>query len=260
MSNPGIDSKKTDRRLQLNLIPTFILHPKNGFTKIKDLPRNTWLTPILVTSLAAILCVIATGWLKQQASITGELILPPDYEYFTPEQQAQYMQAAQATQSPTFVYILPVIGSLIGIWLGWLLLGGILHLTTTLFGGRGDTATSMNLVAWSYLPFAIRNFIRILYLLTSRKLIESPGLSGFINNPDSDWSIAVATLLSFINIYLIWHVLLLIVGTKITTGISTTKSIGSVLITMLFIIVLQTSAQYLITKLTNLSITRPFFF
>jgi len=260
MSNSGIDPVKKEKRLQLSLIPTFILHPKTGFSKITELPRSSWLTPILVTSLAVILCVIATGWLKQQTALTGEPTLPPDFDYFTPEQQAQYFQAAQTTQSATFVYFLPVVGSLVGIWLGWLLLGGILHLSTTLFGGRGDTAISMNLVAWSYLPFAIRNVIRLVYIVLSRRLIESPGLSGFIPSTDTNVSIVLATLLNFIDIYLIWHIILLVVGTKITMGLSTAKSVGSVLITIFFIIGFQTAAQYLITKISSLSITRPFFF
>ena len=41
----------------------------------------------------------------------GEITYPPDYQYYTPEQQAQYMQAIQSTQGPVFVYVLPSIAS-----------------------------------------------------------------------------------------------------------------------------------------------------
>lgn len=259
MSNLENDTIKS-QRLQLNLIPTFLFHPSIGFSKLTAHRRNSWLAPILVTSLAVILCILITGWLNQQTDLTGNLDLPPDFDYFTPEQQAQYLQAAQATQSPVFIYILPLTGSLLGLWLMWLLIGGILHLTTTLFGGRGGTAASMNLVAWSYLPFALRNIVRFIYMIVSQRLIESPGLSGFITNTENNWSIITATLFALIDIYLIWHVILLIKGVKITTGLSTGKSIGSVLIAILFTVGLQVSAQFLITKLSDLSITRPFFF
>jgi hypothetical protein len=259
MSNSENDTTKTTR-LQLNLIPTFLFHPSIGFSKLTTIRRNSWLAPILITSLAVILCILTTGWLKQQTALTGNIDLPPDFDYFTPEQQAQYVQATQATQSPIFIYVLPLTGSLLGLWLMWLLIGGTLHLTTTLFGGRGGTAASMNLVAWSYLPFALRNFIRFIYMIISRRLIESPGLSGFISSTETNWSMIMATLFGLIDIYLIWHIILLVMGVKITSGLSTVKSIGSVLITILFTVGLQVSAQFLITKLSNLSVTRPFFF
>jgi hypothetical protein len=239
---------------------SFILHPSDGFQKIAGQPRGSWSTPMLIVSLAAVLCLIATGWLTQQAALMGTPSLPPDFDYFTPEQQAQYLQAAQATQGITFIYVLPIIGSLFGIWIGWLIVGGTLHFATTLLGGRGETGVSMNIVAWANLPLAIRNIVRLFYMVISHKLIESPGLSGFIAPSDSNWSLVLISILGMIDIYLVWHVILLMIGVRVTTGLSTRKSIGSVLIAVLFIFGFQVAAQFLISKIGNLSITRPFFF
>jgi hypothetical protein len=239
---------------------SFLIHPKDGFQKIASQPRGSWFTPMLIVSLAAIFCLLAIGWLKQQAAMTGIPSLPPDFDYFTPEQQAQYLQSAQATQGITFVYVLPIIGSLFGIWLGWLIVGGTLHFVTTLLGGRGETGISMNIVAWASLPLAVRNIVRLIYLVISHKLIESPGLSGFISTTDSNWSLVLISILGMIDIYLIWYVILLVIGVRATTGLSARKSVGSVIIALLFIFGLQVAAQFLISKIGNLSITRPFFF
>jgi hypothetical protein len=260
MNDQEIPLTTKTARIQLGLTSKIIFRPKHAYQTIAEQPRNSWLTPMLIISIVAVISLITAGWLKQQAALMGNINLPPDFEYYTPEQQAQFTQATQATQGVAFVYVLPVIGSLLGIWLGWLLVGGLLHFSTTLFGGRGDTATSMNIVAWSSLPFAIRDIVRIIFMIVGRKLIENPGLSGFTPVSESGWVIFLGVVLGFVDLYLIWHIILLIIGVKTTSGLPIGKTIGSVLITMILIIGLQSGAKYLVSTLDSLSITRPFFF
>jgi len=247
-------------RASIKQVIPFLLHPRQIYLKIARQPRGSWFLPLLLISLTAILCLIAAGWLKQQSALSGELSLPPDFDYYTPEQQAQYFQATQATQGITFVYILPIIGSVFGIWIVWLFAGGTLHLITTLLGGRGETVVSMNVVAWAGLPLAIRNIVQLIYMLISHNLIISPGLSGFVTTNGSNWSIVLSSILGLIDIYLIWYVILLVIGVKVTTGLSAQKSIESVIITFVLITLLQVAVQFLITKIGDLSITQPFYF
>jgi hypothetical protein len=198
------------------------------------------------------------GRIKNQAASLGEITYPPDY--YTAEQQAQYMQAIQSTQGPVFVYVLPAISALLGVWIGWLILGGVLHLVTTLFGGRGNTALSMNIVAWSSLPLALREFIQIIYILITKKIISNPGLSGFSSIGDSGLPLFIGQILKLIDIYLVWQIVLLILGIRVSTGLNPTKSIFSVIISVLIILLLQTGLSYLGSILGNLTIARPFFF
>ena len=259
MNIPESNELAGNRATIKDLIP-FILHPHIGFIMVARQPRRSWALPLLLISFTAVLCLIAAGYLKQQAALTGEVSLPPDFDYFTPEQQAQYFQATQATQSVPFIYILPIIGTVFGIWITWLITGGLLHLITTLLGGRGETLLSMNIVAWASLPLAIRNIVQLTYILLSQKLIISPGLSGFVNPSASNWSLALSALLSLIDIYLIWYVILLVIGVRATMGLSSQKSIGSVIITFVLISMVQAAVQFLIYKIGDLSISRPFYF
>jgi hypothetical protein len=190
----------------------------------------------------------------------GEVTYPPDFQYYTPEQQAQYMQATQSTQGPVFIYVLPAISSLLGVWIGWLILGGILHLITTLIGGRGSTVMSMNIVAWASLPIAVRAFIQIIYMLASKYLITSPGLSGFSPTGDSNLILYIGQFLKLIDIYIVWQIFLLILGVRISTSLSVAKSAIGVILTVLVILAMQAGLAYLGSLLGNLSITRPFFF
>ncbi len=249
-----------NKRLFFNWVPSVFFSPRQAFQKISSSQKAIWLTPLLLISCLVLVNVLVAGRLKNQAAMSGEISYPPDFQYYTPEQQAQYMQAIQSTQGPVFVYVLPAITSLLGVWLGWLILGGILHLITTLFGGRGNTILSMNIVAWGSLPFALRALVQIIYMLISSKLISNPGISGFSPTGDSGWLLFIGHILRLIDIYLIWLILLLILGVRISTSLPPAKSIVGVILAILVILLLQSGLAYAGTLLSNLSITRPFFF
>jgi hypothetical protein len=249
-----------DRRFNFNWVPEVFFRPRKLFQRISASTSAVWITPLLLLTILALANTLIAGKIKYQASLTGEITYPPDFQYYTPEQQAQYMQAIQSTQGPVFVYVLPSITSLLGVWIGWLLLGGMLHLITTLFGGRGTTGLSMNIVAWASLPLALRSLVQIIYMLVTKDLIGNPGLSGFSPSSASGIMLFISQLLRLVDIYIIWQILLLILGVRQSTVISPAKSTISVLLTVTLLIALQAGLAYGIGLLGNLSIARPFFF
>jgi hypothetical protein len=248
------------KRFYFEWLPKIIFHPRQVFAWLAEQTRPIWLTPMLVLTITALALVLASGYLKQQAALMGEAPLPLDFEYYTPEQQAQYYQAMQATQGPVFVYVLPALGKLAGVWIGWLLVGGLLHLVTTLLGGRGETSSSMNIVAWASLPFALRDLVRVIAMLGTRRLIESAGLSGFITASEGSWNALLISLMGLVDIYVIWHMILLGLGVQSTSGLSRSKVISSALLTVLIMLLLQALPGFLVARLGNLTIVRPFFF
>jgi hypothetical protein len=249
-----------NKRNYLTWLSGIIFTPRKIFHRISSATNSIWLIPMIVLTCIGLANTLCIGRLKVQAIQMGETTYPPDFQYYTPEQQAQYLQAVQSTQGPIFMYVLPAIISISGVWIGWLIMGGLLHLVTTLFGGRGSTMGSMNLIAWASIPLAIRGFIQIIYMLIFRQLIYYPGLSGFSPNIESNWIIFVSQILKLIDIYIIWQILLIILGVRLSTGLAVSKSVLSVVITMIIIILLQAGIAYFSNILGNLSITRPFFF
>lgn len=252
--------EENKKRFLFNWVPGVFFYPRRAFQRIASLQTASWLTPLLIISCLALINVLVVGKLKNQAAMTGEITYPPDYQYYTPEQQAQFDQAIQSRQGPVFVYVLPAITALISVWIGWLILGGILHLITTLFGGRGSTALSMNIVAWGSLPLGLKALVQVIYMLATQKLISNPGLSGFSPAGDSGWFIFVSQFLKLIDIYIVWQILLLILGVRLSTALNLTKSILGVILAILVILLLQSGLGYASRMLGNLSITRPFFF
>jgi hypothetical protein len=250
----------TKRRFYFNWLPDIFFRPRLAFQRIASTTIAVWITPLLVLSCLVLINSLVAGRIKYQNATMGEITYPPDYQYYTPEQQAQYTQAVQSTQGPVFVYILPSIASLLGVWISWLILGGVLHLVTTLFGGRGSTMMSMNIVAWASLPLALRALIQIISMLVTKNLISNPGLSGFSPAGDSGLMLFVGQILKLIDIYIVWQIILLILGIRISTALSVSKSTSGVILTLCVILALQAGMAYLGILLGNLSITRPFFF
>ena len=186
--------------------------------------------------------------------MTGESTLPPDWEFWTPEMQNNYMQAQQATQGPTFLYVFPLVGALAGLWVGWFLLAGLLHFGSTLLGGRGSMQGALNIVAWGSLPFALRDLLRIVFMLSTGHAIVSPGLSGFVSSTGF-----VAQLLMRFDIFLIWNLILLVIGFSIAEGLSRGKAVAGVLTVILLVLLAQSGLGALLSGIGGAAVQRPFF-
>jgi hypothetical protein len=231
-----------------------LTHPRRTFGEMAAEPRSTWLTPMLLLSITAILVVVVTGYLKTRAAMLGEVQLPPDWQYWSPDMQNNYMQAQQATQGTTFVYIIPLVGALTALWLGWIVMAGLLHLGSTLLGGRGSMQGALNIVAWASRPFVIRDLLRIVYMLVEKHAIVSPGLSGF-----SASSGFLTQLLSRFDIFVIWYIILLIIGFAIADGLSRGKATLGVVVVMVLILAAQAGLGSLMSGVGGQAVQRPFF-
>jgi len=245
------------KKFQPAWIPGVLFRPRSTFAQITAQPVTTWLAPLLILTVTGFLVILVSGSLQGKSA--GEITLPPDYQYMTPEQQAQYNQANQLRQGPVFKFVFPAFSMLLKVWVGWLLVGGIIHLVLTFLGGRGSAANALTLVAWAGLPFAIRDLVRLAYILFTQKLIVSSGVSGLLDASQGGLILFLANLLALIDIYLVWHVLILIAGIRSTSGLKTSKAVVSISFTILGVLVLQALSSYALASLANLSIVRMFF-
>jgi hypothetical protein len=246
--------KQPARRFDFPRLLPGLLRPRRTFAEMAAESRATWLTPMLVLTVAALLVVLVSGYLKTRAAMMGEVSMPPDWQWWTPEMQNNYMQAQQATQGKTFMYIIPLVGAWTGLWLGWVLVGGLLHLGSTLLGGRGTMRGALNVVAWASLPFAIRDLLKVIYMLSAGHAIGSPGLSGFATSAGF-----LPQLLSRLDIFVIWYIILLIIGMAIFDGLARGKAVLDVLVVILLVLFGQAGLGTLVSNMGGQAIQRPFF-
>jgi hypothetical protein len=211
-----------------------ILRPRRAFAEIAGEEKPSWVTPLIVASVTVMLVVIVGGYVKSRAAMMGQVELPTDWQYWTPQMQEDYMAGQQATQSPAFLYVVPAVGALFSLWLGWLILGGLLHLGSTLVGGRSSMGKTLTVVAWASTPFILRDVLRIIFILATGHAIRSTGLSGF-----TDGSGFVSHLLALADLFVIWNAVLLILGFKIVDNLPTGKAIGAVVAVLLISLLAQ---------------------
>lgn len=236
---------------------TFLSRPGLVFAQMAEQGRPSWPVPMLIISLMLLLRVLVGGYLRLRAVSMGEMPLPPDWEWWTPEMQKNYMQAMQATQGPVFVYLIPSITALAGLWLGWPILGGLLHLASTVLGGRGTMASALRLLAWASLPLALREGLRVLYMLLAGHAIASPGLSGFVSGTSAG-ALFLSHLLQHTDLFFLWRAVLLVLGLRRLDGLSTSKAMVAVLVVLLLVLIVQAGAGAFFSSLGEMIINRPF--
>jgi hypothetical protein len=232
------------RRLDFAKILSVLFQPQQMFTQIADETKPSWLTSMLVLSLSTSLTVLVSGYLKARAAMMGEVTLPPDWQYWTPDMQNNFMQAQQATQGAVFVYVMPLVSALVALWLGWLILGGLLHLGSTLLGGRGSMQGALSIVGWASLPFLVRDVLRVIFMLLAGHSIVSPGFSGFAGS-----AVFLTKILSQLDIFFVWNAILLIMGFAIADGLPKNKAIFGVTAILLILLLALAGTGALISIL-----------
>lgn len=234
--------------------------PRRVFNQLAVIQNNAWKIPMLMLTGLIILLFLAGGPARLQNTMVNLQQPPNDFLYWTPEQQNQFAEGQLAMQGPLFTIVFPMISSLAGLWLGWLLLSSVLHLLMTLKGSRQSREIYFNFVAWAAVPFALRSLVQIFSLLISKQVIEDPGLSGLISQQAEGWRGIMRLALELVDLYGIWFIVLILIGSPIISGLKPGKAIFTTLIACLIFFVLALIPGIIRLQLGGLGAIRPFFF
>lgn len=253
-----LSSSEPDRAWRFDLVLPMFFRPRATLARIAGNAHATWRTPLFLIMLAAVANALVAGSIKAAAAATGQITFPPGFEFYTPEQQAQFQQAATATNNPTFNYVLPALGAALGVIVIWFIIGWSLHLLQTLLGGRGTSRATLNIAAWAALPMILRYGVEIAVMLTSDRLLSGAGLSGFAPPGEGIGRALLAGVLSYIDIYLIWQAILLYIGVRLSSQLPRVKSWMVVLATLIIVLVLRALPSALLAQFGGLTVIRPF--
>lgn len=248
------------RKRQFSWLLNTFIRPGRAMHEVASEDRAVWIVPMLLLTLLMVAFVLVAGPLRKEAALNAQIEPPPSFEWMTPEQQQQWMQAQQSAAEPVRTHLFPAIGSLVGLWFGWFVLGSILHLVLTMLGSRSTNTTIYNIAAWASLPFAVRLIVQIIAMITARQLITSPGLSGFLADDVSGGLLFLRIMLSMVDLYLLWQILLLWFGSASTSGLTKGKAFTGVMIAVVLLLALSALPSFLMSQLSGLSVNSPFFF
>jgi hypothetical protein len=248
------------RRLRLDWILPVLFRPGKALREVVREEASTWLAPLLLLSLLVIAAGVVAGPLRTQAVLSQPPTLPQDFQYWSPDAQQKYIEANQPNTSPLFMYGFPILAGLGYVWIGWFLLGAILHIILTLSGSRGSRAADFSVAGWSMLPLAVRQVVRIAAMLITQQMVSRPGLSGFIAADATGVMAFTGALLALFDIYILWQIILLVIGASDGSGLARSKAIGAVLGAVLLLLALQALPGFVSSLLGGLKVDRPFFF
>lgn len=184
-------------------------------------------------ALALLLKTLASGWVKQMAYITPPM--PPEFQYYLPEEQERLVHALELANGPLFVYIFPFMGDVLGMFLQWLVLSGLVRTGLRILHDRSRGVLIRNITAWASLPFGLRYFIQAVYIILAGRQITLTGLAGLA--PAGD--LLALSFFGSIDIYLLWQVFLLFLGNKYAARIPSWKSVPVVIGSVFIVLVLS---------------------
>ncbi len=228
------------------ILPVF-LKPGEIFHTIAKNKKAVWLLPMLsISLLLAVQALVASPFRVTEIQMTQTL--PADFESYSADMQASILQSQQKAVGTTATLIFPAIGLLAGLWIGWLVLGSLLHLTLTLNGSKGSMGAMLNVVAWASLPLAIRALVQMTFMLITRHVIYGPGLSGLIPPDTGPLNLFFSRILSSIDLFTVWMFVLMVIGVIALTHFSSGKALLLTALSVVILLVLKAIPSLILTS------------
>jgi hypothetical protein len=140
-------------------------------------------------------------------------------------------RSLQTFTSPLFIGATGIALGTLGLILTWLFRGALLFFIGYLFGTEKRYIQMVSLVLWSWWPFALRDLVNAIFVLVNGQLVANRGLSFLVASGDQvqDAGNLLYGLLSQVDLFLVWHLLLVGVGLAVSTRASRAKTaIGTV--------------------------------
>ena len=216
-------AENTEDKMNLwQLLVSVIDRPAVTMSYVGKKPGWAWLTPALLVLVGLIVFSVVT------APYTSELALRQAQQQMAslPPQQAE-QAAAQVEKftSPPVIAAFSIVGGLVAMAVIWLVSAGVLYFLGLVAGGETNFAQSFAILAWSWLPYSVRNLVMAAYVAYSGKLIN-PGLSSLVATGDQAKDAAnwLYGLLSQVDLFYLWHLVLVIVGLAAVGRFSKTKA------------------------------------
>ncbi len=140
----------------------------------------------------------------------------------------------------------------------WFVVGWLLHLVLTLLGGRGTSRAALNVAAWAALPALIRSLVQLVAMLATDQLIAAPGLAGFAPAGEGFANALLSGMLSNVDIYLLWQIVLLFIGVRLSSQLPALKCWLAILLTIVITLALRALPAAILAQFGGLTVIRPF--
>ena len=197
-----------------------LLRPKATFTTMRNARRGHWWLAFVIAVIALILFSVANG--LAQAPSLQEFSPPPG------EISGGDVRPVGGI-SPLIFIVPPIIFGTIGTLFAYGYRSLVMFTMSMALGGKASFQQILRMSAWTLLPAAIRQFIGAGASFINGE-VTARGISAYLTTAEVFEMPMLNAILSPIDIYLIWSMLLLWVGIVATAKIDKRKGVIAVLV------------------------------
>ena len=191
----------------LSLLFSMIDRPALALAEIAARPKWRWVLPTIL------LLATTTGSIVLSGPLTAEQTQKALQQQLAtlPAETAEMARAQiDRLQQPGFVLGMAIAGGLLGLALAWLLAAAILYFGMVVSGADLNFSALFATLPWLWLPFALRGVVQTGWMLYRGRLIANPGLSHLVSTgkPLEDAANVVYGALSYVDLFVLWHLVL----------------------------------------------------
>ena len=227
----------------MDLVPVFIAmldRPSEAMRAATQRPRSWWLPALLLVAGALVSLAAAAPLGVQQADQRTAQMMARVAARMSAEQAQQVRQ----NSAPMTVqrYLLTGIGAIVVTGaLALVARGAMAHFASMAAGGNSVWGPTFAATTWSMLPFFLRDLLQATFVLTQKRLIEHQGLSFLVASGNwlQDSGNVLYAALSQVDLFALWHIVLLGVGISVATRLG--RRSGLLLAIVIWLVMLGVS-------------------
>ncbi|MBN1430601.1 MAG: YIP1 family protein [Anaerolineae bacterium] len=214
---------------QLSPIETLVgivLRPKITFERMRDAAVGHWWVVAALMFLALTLVTIAQVPLAAEAAGSAgqsQTENTSTAQQLSEEEQAQVEQMQKIMTSQAVLGAIIGCAGAIGIAIGYLVRAGFVFLLGLALGSRATFKQVWRMAVWTTLPDVLRDLVGAIVIFATGSS-NAPGLSYMLTGAEVSAHPYLVNILSAVDIYMVWSLVLLAIGLLVTSQLSRGKS------------------------------------
>jgi hypothetical protein len=201
-----------------------LIRPHDTFGRMRDSERGHWWVVFAVALIVLILNTVATVPIEAEASRAAIEAQMSGMEGLDETQRAQAEQTQAIFSSAAVLGALNTGAGIAGLLIGYATRAGVLFVLGMVLGGQASFKQIWRMSVWTTLPLAVGKCISAIAIVATGQL-PAAGLTYALTGAElAAASPLLIAILSRIDIYVIWSLVLIAFGMRATLRLSAAKS------------------------------------